>query len=281
MASAVKVIDTHAHLWRRSRTPQPWIDPESMAVIDRDFWFDDLAVMQQQCGIDGAVLVQSVNDTRESIDLLSLVDGRAVLGVIGWIDLEQDVAAQLATLREHPGGHRLLGIRHLAHTDPDTAWLLRPTVDLGALGDAGLPFDLVVRADQLGIAEQAVAAHPRTRFVLDHLGNPPVSSGDLTAWRRDLAQLARHDTVVAKLSGLTLQTDWSNWSVDELREPVEVALDLFGPARLMFGSDWPLVTLASDAPSWVDIVRELVPAALHDSVFGGTAERVYLEEHHA
>ncbi|WP_172592029.1 amidohydrolase family protein [Subtercola boreus] len=277
----MRVIDTHAHLWRRSRTPQPWIDPASMAVIDRDFWFEDLALMQRQSGIDGAVLVQSVNDTQESVDLLSLVDGRAVLGVIGWIDLEQDVAAQLAALREQPGGHRLLGIRHLAHLDLDPEWLLRPTVDLAALGDAGLPFDLVVRADQLGIAEHAVAAHPRTRFVLDHLGNPPLTSGDLAGWRHDLGSLARHENVVVKLSGLTLQTDWSNWSVDDLREPVDVALDHFGPSRVMFGSDWPLVTLASDAPSWVDIVRELVPTALHDNVFGGTAERVYLEEHHA
>lgn len=277
----MRVIDTHAHLWRRSRTPQPWIDPESMAPIDRDFWFDELAVMQRQCGIDGTVLVQSVNDGQESIDLLSLADGHAVLGVVGWVDLEGDVAGQLAALRGHPGGERLLGIRHLAHLDPDLEWLLRPTVDLDALAEAALPFDLVVRADQLAVAERAVAAHPGTQFVLDHLGNPPVASGDLTSWRRDLGRLAARENVVAKLSGITLQTNWHDWSLDDLREPINAAVDLFGPHRIMFGSDWPLVTLASEAASWVDIVRELVPSALHESVFGGTAERLYLKEQHA
>ena len=272
------VLDAHAHLWQRSRTPQPWIDPASMSAIHRDFWVDDLAAMQSAAGIDQAILVQSVNTAQETLDLLAVGSHPAVAGVVGWIDLEGDVAGQLASLRAQPGGEKLVGIRHLAHIDPDPRWLLRPTVDLAALD---VPFDLVVHAPQLASAADAAASHPSVDFVLDHLGNPPITSGDLADWRRDLARLAALPNVVTKLSGITLQTDWADWSIDDLRGPVEFALDAFGPQRILFGTDWPLVLLASDAPSWVDIVRELVAAEHHDAVLGGNAARVYLGSQNA
>jgi L-fuconolactonase len=270
------VIDAHAHLWQRARTPQSWIDPGSMAVLDRDFWVEDLAGMQA-AGIDGAILVQSANSRTETLDLLAVAANPGVLGVIGWVDLEADVAGQLAALNTSS----LVGIRHLAHEDPDPAWLLRPGVDYGALADHDLPFDLVVHPRQLLVASATAAANPRTQFVLDHLGNPPISSGNLKQWREGLTEIARNGNVVAKLSGLTLQVDWADWSIEDLREPVETALSLFGPSRLMFGSDWPLVLLASDAPSWLDIVRELVPVEHHAAVLSDNARRIYLGGTHA
>jgi L-fuconolactonase len=200
----VTILDSHAHLWQRDRTPQPWITPDSMAAIDQDFWVDDLAHMQRQTGINGSILVQSSNTTQETLDLLSLAETGLVLGVIGWVDLEGDVPAQLNAI----GSHALVGIRHLAHQDPDPEWLARPRLDFGSL--AGLPFDLVVRPDQLLIAAATAAANPGTRFVLDHLGNPPIASGDLDEWRHGIMRLAALDNVVAKLSGITLVVDWAN-----------------------------------------------------------------------
>jgi len=272
-----RVIDSHAHLWQRSRTPQPWIDPESMAVIDQDFWTDDLVAVQAEVGIDGAILVQSSNSARETADLLAIAGHPSVVGVVGWIDLEGDVSAQLAAL-DSP---HLVGIRHLAHQDPDHEWLLRPSVDFAALAAAGLPFDLVVNPSQLALAATAVASNPGTHFVLDHLGNPPIASGDLDEWRSGVARLAALDNVSVKLSGITLQTDWASWTVDDLRQPIDIALDLFGPERMLFGSDWPLVMLASSLSAWIEIVREFIPAEHHDAVFSGNAERVYLGEPHA
>ena len=271
------VLDAHAHLWQRARTPQGWIDPGSMATVDRDFWVGDLAQMQAAAGIDGAILVQSANSAQETLDLLAAATSPSVLGVVGWIDLEADVPAQLAELDTSP----LVGIRHLAHEDADPAWLLRPSIDYGALADNNLVFDLVVHSHQLPVAAAAVAANPRTQFVLDHLGNPPIASRDLTPWREGVADIARNENVVAKLSGLTLQVDWADWSIDELREPVETALALFGPSRLIFGSDWPLLLLASDAPSWLEIVRELVPAEHHSAILSDNARRIYLGGNHA
>lgn len=264
------VIDAHAHLWQRQRTPQPWIDPVSMAVIDSDFWLDDLVEMQQGAGIDSAILVQSSNTAQETRDLLELAGSGPVLGVVGWMDLGGDVPAQLAALdSEH-----LVGVRHLAHQDPDPSWLARPGLDFASLGD--LTFDLVVRPEQLQIAARTVADNPGTIFVLDHLGNPPISTGDLDEWSRNLTRLAELDNIVVKLSGITLQADRANWSINDLREPVETVLSLFGPSRILFGSDWPLVEIASDAASWVEIVRELVPVQHHSAVFSDNTRRVYL-----
>ena len=272
------VIDAHAHLWQRAHTPQDWIDSDTMPAIDRDFWVDDLARMQAEAGIDGAILVQSANSAQETRDLLAAAAHPSVLGVVGWIDLEGDVRRQLADLRALPGGDHLVGIRHLAHVDPDPGWLVRPSLQFAALD---VPFDLVVHAPQLGLAAQVAQRHPQTTFVLDHLGNPPIAGGDLSGWRRDLARLAALPNVVTKLSGITLQTSWNDWTIDDLREPIAVALDAFGPERVLFGSDWPLLLLASDGPSWVDIVRELVPQHDHAAVLGGNCSRVYLRGTHA
>ena len=275
------VIDAHAHLWQRARTPQPWIDPVTMAVIDRDFWLDELTAMRAESGIDRSILVQSTNEKGETLDLLAIATDDSIAGVVGWIDLETDVTPQLDALRSAPGGEKLVGIRHLAHIDPDPEWLLRPTVDFAALAANDLIFDLVVHAPQLRTAAATIAAYPDVSFVLDHLGNPPIVSGDLDDWRREIRSIAALPNVVAKLSGITLQTNWNDWSVRDLREPVDVALDAFGPERLLFGSDWPLVLLASDAPAWVDIVRELIPAEHHDAILSGNAERIYLGGTHA
>ena len=177
------IIDAHAHLWQRARTPQDWIDPAAMPALDQDFWLPELHEMQHAAGIDGAILVQSVNSAQETRDLLAASEDQSVFGVVGWVDLDGDVPAQLDALAGEVGGDRLVGIRHLAHEDPDPQWLARPSLDFATLADRGLTFDLVVHPHQLAMAAQVVEANPNTRFVLDHLGNPPIASGELEGWR--------------------------------------------------------------------------------------------------
>jgi L-fuconolactonase len=274
------ILDAHAHLWRRNRTPQPWIEGTEMAPIDRDFWLDDLRDAQDEAGIDGTVLVQSANSTAETLDLLAIADDRAVVGVIGWVDLAGDVAFQLGDLRRAKGGRSLVGIRHLAHQDADDHWLLRPDVGSGleSIAEVGLVFDLVVRPDQLGDAAVVASQHPAVTFVLDHLGKPPIASGDLVGWSKNLRAVAALPNVSAKLSGLVIEAGWSTWTVDDLRGPVQLALEVFGPTRLMFGSDWPLTELARGLPSWLDAAGELTASLSQqdrDDIFGGTAASVY------
>jgi L-fuconolactonase len=254
-----------------------------MPEIDRDFTIADAATTLRGCGMAGAVVVQALNSTQETLDLLAgAASSSSVLGVVGWVDLTGDVPAQLALLRSAPGGTGLVGIRHLAHLESDPSWLLRPDASAGvdAVTDAGLAFDVVIRAHQLGVATQLADRHQDARLVLDHLGKPPLLTGgaDLERWTVDLAELARRDNVVAKVSGLTIEDDWKAWTPGRLARVVDAALAAFGVERLMFGSDWPLVNLTGGYVAWLDAYLGLTAGLSADeqaSVDGVTARGVY------
>lgn len=272
------VLDAHVHLWDRGRHPQPWIDPVTMAAIDRDFHVADLGAMLVATAIDAAVLVQATNDIGETADLLALAVDAPVAAVVGWVDVTGDVPGQVDQLRAGPGGSLLRGVRHLAHLEADPEWLLRPEVAAGidALAAADLSFDLIVRAEQLPTALRAVREHPGTRFVLDHLGNPPF--GDLAGWGRDLRALAAEPNLVAKVSGLVMGVPQPS-SVARVVAAVDAALDAFGAERLMYGSDWPLAELAhGGAASWagaLSAIADRVSPAERAALFGGTCASTY------
>jgi L-fuconolactonase len=263
-------VDAHVHLWDRATDPQEWIDPATMPAIDRDFGTADLVGMLDESGVDRAVVVQASNSAGETRRLLALAEPR-IAGVVGWIDLMREAAPQLGELA---GRGRLVGIRHLAHIDPDPRWLARPEVGRGldALADAGLGFDLVLRAHQLQLAEQVAAAHPATRFVLDHLGGI-AEADDRAAWEAGLRSLAALPNVVAKISGL-----WALAGSEELARVTAVALDAFGADRLMYGSDWPLARMGGGAAAWREAVMSIIGTlspAEREQILDGTAVRHY------
>lgn len=273
-------IDAHAHVWRRSRTPQPWIDPVEMAVLDADFMLAELVDMQAAAGVDASVLVQTANSAQETADLLGMAKHPAVAGVVGWVDVSLPVAPQLADYGAAIGAGDLVGIRHLVHQDPDPGWLARADVSAGLeeLAAHGLVFDLVLRPEQIPLATTVVRAHPGTAFVLDHAGKPPIVNGNLSDWRRDLAALAQLPNVTAKLSGLTTEADWKLWTAEQVGVAVGHALDLFGPRRLMFGTDWPVALLAGAEQSWPELLTSLcqdLDAEDRTAIFGGTTQEIY------
>ncbi len=276
-----QVIDAHVHVWNRSEEPQEWIDPETMPEIDRDFTLDDLETTLQAEQVGTAVVVQSVNSSKETESLLTATLGPAVAGVVGWCDLTApDVRDTLDRLTSMTNGARLVGIRHLAHLEPDERWLRRADVrrGLNAVADAGLVFDLVVNPQQLRTCAEVVDEHPGLEFVLDHLGKPPLRSGAIGEWADDLVGLAARENVSAKVSGLTMEADWKRWTPEDLASALEIAFASFGPDRLMFGSDWPLVRTSGGYASWLDAARVLtehLSAGEHDAVFFETAARVY------
>lgn len=271
-------IDAHVHLWDRTLDPQDWIDPETMAPIDRDFGTGDLAEMLVSADMERAVVVQSSNSIEESVRL-ARTDSAVVAGLVAWVDLTQAPGPQLAHIRDD-ATVPVVGIRHLAHIDPDPEWLLRDDVSRGLhmLAEEGLCFDLVVRDWQLPQAAHLAARHPELQLVLDHLGGPPAPGGDLAVWSAGLRDLARHSNVAAKLSGLVSGLAPGSWSAADLAPAVEVALDAFGPERLLYGSDWPLVRLGGDAADWRSAVGTLLDGLStdeRDGVFGETALSVY------
>ncbi|MGW1753169.1 amidohydrolase family protein [Streptomyces mirabilis] len=275
-------VDAHHHVWELSVRDQDWITGPELQPLRRDFGVADLAPQARAAGIDRTVLVQTITVPEETPEFLALAArSELIAGVVGWTDLTRpDVADELARLRELPGGRHLKGIRHQVQGEPDPEWLLRPDVrdGLAAVAEAGLVYDLVVLPHQLPACVRAAADHPGLTFVLDHLGKPPIATGVLKPWATAVRALAALPNTVCKLSGMVTEADHAKWTVDGLRPYADTVLDAFGPGRLMFGSDWPVCTLAASYGQVVDAAEELtgdLGAEERAEVFGGTATRVY------
>ncbi|MFF9623248.1 amidohydrolase family protein [Streptomyces griseosporeus] len=275
-------VDAHHHVWDLAVRDQDWIRGPGLAPLRRDFTLADLEPAARAAGVDCTVLVQTVTDPGETPELLALAErSELVAGVVGWTDLTRpDVADELARLRELPGGRYLKGIRHQVQGESDPAWLLRPDVrrGLAAVAAAGLVHDLVVLPHQLPACVRAAADLPGLTFVLDHLGKPPVATCGLRPWATGLRALAALPNTVGKLSGLVTEADPASWDTADLRPYAGTALDAFGPDRLMFGSDWPVCTLAASYDTVLAVARELTAGldeAGRTAVFETTATRVY------
>ncbi|MFF3411101.1 amidohydrolase family protein [Streptomyces sp. NPDC002742] len=275
-------VDAHHHVWDLSVRDQDWITGPELQPLRRNFGMADLAPEAATAGVDRTVLVQTVTVADETPELLALAqESSLVAGVVGWTDLTRpDVADELARLREMPGGRRLRGIRHQVQGERDPGWLLRPDVrrGLAAVQDAGLVYDLVVRPRQLPACARAAAEHPGLTFVLDHLGKPPIAARALDPWAGAVRELAALPNTVCKLSGMVTEADPARWTSDDLRPYADTVLEAFGPDRTMFGSDWPVCTLAATYGQVVRSAEELtsgLDGSERRSVFAGTAGRVY------
>lgn len=275
-------VDAHHHVWDLSVRDQDWITGPELQPLRRNFTLADLEPEARAAGVDRTVLVQTITVPEETPEFLALAAEHELIGaVVGWTDLTRpDITDELTRLRELPGGRYLKGIRHQVQGEPDPEWLLRPDVGRGlaAVADAGLAYDLVVLPHQLPACVTAAAHHDGLTFVLDHLGKPPVASGRPEPWATALRSLAARPNTVCKLSGLVTEADWKTWSTADLRPYADVALDAFGPHRLMFGSDWPVCTLAATYGQVTDTAVGLTAglgASERTEVFAGTATRVY------
>nr|WP_234538575.1 amidohydrolase family protein [Streptomyces shenzhenensis] len=281
MTEADMRIDAHHHVWDLDRRPQPWT--EDLPVLKRSFPFAELAPQLRATGVAGTVVVHTVADLDETRELIALADAEPlVAGVVGWFDLEAgDLDDVLTAARELPGGRRLVGARHQLQVEPDKAWLDRPAVrrGLATLGRHGLTWDLVVSPEQLTDVSRTVAALPEVSFVLDHAGKPPIARGDLTDWTTGLVALSRFPNVAVKLSGLVTGASWEHWRVSDLRPVAAAVLEHFGPARTMYGSDWPVCLLAgADYAAVTAVFDELISplgAGEREQVWAGTAAAVY------
>jgi L-fuconolactonase len=278
----MRVVDAHHHVWDLGVRDQDWITGPALAPLRRDFLLDDYRRLAGAHGVSASVVVQTVTVPGETPELLALAAASDLIaGVVGWTDLTAPgIGDRIAALTELPGGPKLVGLRHQVQSEPDPDWLTRPDVlrGLAAVARAGLVYDLVITSGQLDQAARAAVAVPDLQFVLDHLGKPSIASGRTEPWAQDLRALAALPNTSAKLSGLVTEADWHRWRVADLRPYAEVALDAFGPARLMFGSDWPVCTLAASYPDVLAAARDLtgqLSPAEREVLFAGTATSVY------
>lgn len=275
------IVDAHHHFWDPATADYPWLTDE-LATIRRAFGPADLAPELETAGVEATILVQTRSSLDETVEFLATAAASSfVRGVVGWVDLtDPGVTDVIARLRDVPGGDRLVGIRHQAHDEPDPDWLVREDVTRGiaAIGRAGLVYDLLVRPRELPAALTLARRLPDVRFVIDHLAKPPIASGELEPWTARMTPFRELEHVSCKVSGMVTEADWSSWTPADLQPYVDVVLDVFGPDRLLFGSDWPVCLLAASYGEVVAAAQATL-ADLSESdramVFGGTAEAVY------
>ncbi|QHC67761.1 amidohydrolase family protein [Rathayibacter sp. VKM Ac-2759] len=275
------VIDSHQHVWDRTRARYDWLGPD-LPEIDRSIFFDELRPQLRAAGVDATVLVQSADEAADTDEMLRVAAANPeIAGVVVHVPLErpQEAHDRLVELRRDA---HVVGVRNLIHDRPDPDWILRPDVDegLGVLEAAGVPFDYVaVLPRHLEHLPVLAERHPELSIVIDHLSKPPIGLSSDEPWRSLIARAAENPRVFAKVSGLYSATpDAASWTTEQLVPVVEHALASFGAERLMYGGDWPVsLTAGGYARIW---------AALHEAtagwseaesarLWGGTAQEFY------
>ncbi len=270
-------VDAHQHFWHYDPVELSFVD-DRMPILKRDYLPSDLKGELDAAGFDGCVAVQARQTLEETRFLLSLADEhRFIRAVVGWIDLRApDLEEQLGNFCRHPS---LRGVRHIVQAEPD-GFLEDEAFRQGVsrLPQHSLCYDMLVYERQLPQACRFMHALPQVSFVLDHVAKPNLIQPDLAGFEEKLRGAAELPNVVCKLSGLVTEADWGTWTPAQLRPFIEVAAELFGVDRLLFGSDWPVCLLAARYEQVVSVVDECFKHFSHGErtqLFGDNAVRVY------
>jgi L-fuconolactonase len=277
------IVDAHQHFWDPARGDYDWLKPDNQ--IHRVFTTDDLRPLLVQTGVDATILVQAAPTVAESDYMLGIARKTPfVLGVVGWVDLlAADAAAELRRRAEDP---LFLGVRPMLQDIPDPDWILQTglTQALNTIAAEGLVFDALILPHQLGAITQLAQRHPQLSIVLDHAAKPQLGEADaMVAWAKGIEALAALPNVTCKVSGLLTELR-PGATRDDVARAVGVLFDLFGASRLIWGSDWPVLTLsycfvgAGDYQGWFELAREVVAAkdsSAVRAVMGDNAARIY------
>lgn len=269
------IVDAHHHFWRIGTGRFGWID-DSLPELRRDYLPEHLRHYLRAAGIDRTILVQASETLDDNAFLLEMAAEEFVGGVVAWVDLTApDAAARIEALAAHPV---VRGIRPVLQGIADTEWVLRADVlsALATLPALGLRFDALVQPRHLGTILALTERLPDLRVVIDHGAKPVIAGGTTPAddWLDGMAALAERPQVFCKLSGLATEQG-HGWTMGGLRPVCDHLLATFGPERLMWGSDWPVLERHGSYPQWLTAARALVPEAHHAQVFGATATAFY------
>lgn len=272
------IVDSHQHFWDLDKFDYSWM-PDGESVLKQNRLPADLKPLMDEAGVDRTVIVQAVQSLAEARWLLDLADETDfVAGVVAWVDLQSpDVGRDLDELQARP---KFCGVRHIWHDEPDDDWIVRPDVIRGLqeLASRDIPYDLLPRPQHLRYIPQLLAEVPGLRTVIDHIAKPHIADGVMEPWATEMAAIAANPSVYCKFSGMVTEADHARWSVADLKPYAEQVVRMFGYDRLMFGSDWPVSTLASEYPRTFRAYNEALgdlPENDHAMVFGGNAEHFY------
>jgi L-fuconolactonase len=271
-------IDAHQHLWRY-RAPGPAWMADGMEGLRRDFLIDDLRAITAEAGVTGTIVVEAERTIEETAWLSRVAaSSDLICGVVGWAPLTNPaVISELERVAALP---KMKAIRHPLHDEPDDQFVLRGDFNRGiaALKRFDLRYDILIFEKHLPQTIQFVDRHPDQIFILDHLAKPRIRDRVLFPWMEHTRELARRANVYCKVSGMVTEADWHTWSEEDLAPYIETVLEAFTPKRIMFGSDWPVVNLASSYRRWIDTVRAAIAPLTtteRERILAGTAIDAY------
>jgi len=274
------IVDSHVHLWDPHRFRMPWLDDNDR--LNRPFGLSDFRQAADGLQVVGVVYVQvDVTPTYGLLEAewVAQLDD-TVAGMVAWAPVDDGALLRTYLDRLTATGPRLRGVRRLLQSESDPDFLIAPDflTGLQMLPEYNLSFDICIRHDQLARTIDMVRACPGTAFVLDHLGKPDIRNARLDPWRDQISELAGFSNVTCKVSGLVTEADPTSWTPDDLEPFVAHALSAFGEERVLFGGDWPVVTMASSYRRWVDILTVLtsdLSVEAQRKLWAENARRVY------
>jgi L-fuconolactonase len=271
------VVDSHHHFWEIDRFDYSWMPEDSPLAVD--YGPSDLEPLIKKAGVDYTVIVQAVSSPDEARWLLELADRHEfIAGVVGWVDLTDLRVGD--TLEELQQSSLFKGVRHIWESEDDPGWIVNSGAieGLKELVRRDLTFDFLAKPPNLPFIPKVMDQVPDLRAVVDHIAKPVIAEHLVEPWLSDMRKVASINGMHCKISGMVTEANHENWTVDDLRPYVHHILGIYGTDRLMFGTDWPVCTLAAEYGSVADATREILvglnPAA-KDDVFGGVATRFY------
>jgi L-fuconolactonase len=278
------IVDAHQHFIFPSRVHYPWLEGESSLPLRHDFTPRELRPELERHGVTHTVLVQTRHSLEETHEFLRIASETPfVAGVVGWLDLtDPKLEDTLSTLLETESGRWLKGVRHQLQEEVDPNWLSQANVQRGlqTVAGFGLVYDFVCSSREYRACFETAERHSNLRFVLDHLGKPNVVAGDMEQWLEDMRRFAALENVTVKISGLTTEADWQRWTPADLEPYVHGALEAFGAARCMYGSDYPVCLLAGRYGDTLELLDAVLTDENRAAVLAQTALRTYrLSEH--
>jgi len=262
------VIDSHQHFWIYEAEKHAWID-DNMKVIRKDFLPEDLKIIYQQNNIDGCVAVQADQTLAETDFLLDLAaKNDFIKGIVGWADLRATNIDEV--LEKYSQFPKLKGFRHVVQGEADHNFMLRPDFlnGIAALEKNNFTYDILIFPHQLGAALELVRRFPNQKFVIDHIAKPYIKDGFYDGWATSMKAIGEYQNVYCKLSGMTTEADYNNWTPEQIEPYMQLVLDAFGADRILFGSDWPVCLVAGNYTKTKELVTNFIAKLSPDEQAG-------------
>ncbi|TWI85431.1 L-fuconolactonase [Lacibacter cauensis] len=271
------IIDTHQHFWKYDPVNYSWITDE-MQVIRKDFLPGDLAVVVNEEKLLGTVAVQADQTETETDWLLQLAaKNDFIKGVVGWVELRSSHIEE--RLQYYQQFSKLKGFRHVLQGEEPSFMLQESFLNgISKLNEYGFAYDILIFPQHLEAALQLVKQFPQQRFVVDHVAKPYIKDGKIDEWKTGMQQLAKHNNVNCKISGMVTEADWKKWKAEQLKPYIDIVVESFGIDRIMYGSDWPVCLVASSYNKWIETVKDYFSSYSADEqekIFSGNAIKFY------